>query len=56
MSERLAVYRDETSPLISYYDERDALNAVDGAQTPEEVFTELRTLLATSEATQQEVQ
>jgi len=56
VSERLAVYRDETSPLISYYGERNALDVVDGARTPEEVFADLRTLLVKSEAAQQEVQ
>lgn len=52
--ERLAVYHGETSPLISYYSERSALEVVDGARAPEEVFADLRTLLVTSEASQQE--
>ena len=56
VSERLTVYREETSPLIDYYGERSALDVVDGARGPEEVFADLRALLVTSEATQQEVQ
>ena len=56
VSKRLAVYHEETSPLISYYSERGALDVVDGARAPEEVFADLRSLLVTSEAAQQEVQ
>ncbi len=35
---RLAVYREETAPLASYYEERDALVSVDGVGDIEEVF------------------
>ena len=56
VSERLTVYREETSPLLDYYGERSALDVVDGARGQEEVFADLRDLLVTSEATQQEVQ
>ena len=55
MTERLAVYHNETKPLIQYYGERGMLDAVDGARTPDEVFTDLRALLTTSGASEQEV-
>ena len=35
---RLKVYRDETRPLISFYDERSRLLTVDGVGTMDEVF------------------
>ena len=56
VTERLAVYHTETKPLIDYYEERGMLDVVDGARTPEEVFADLRALLATSGAPEQEVQ
>ena len=55
VTERLAVYHTETRPLISYYNERGALDVVDGARAPEEGFADLRALLVTSEASEQGV-
>lgn len=39
--QRLAVYHEQTSPLIAYYTERGLLKSVDGAGTPDEVFEAL---------------
>ena len=55
VSERLTVYHTETKPLIDYYGERGALDVVDGARTPDEVFADLRALFAASGASEQEV-
>jgi len=55
VTERLAVYHTETKPLIDYYGERGVLDVVDGARTPEEVFADIRALLVTSGASEQEV-
>ncbi|MCH2106217.1 MAG: adenylate kinase [Planctomycetes bacterium] len=55
VQERLAVYHNETKPLIQYYDERGTLDVVDGSRTPDEVFNDLRGLLSVSGAPGQEV-
>ncbi len=55
VKERLSVYHNETKPLIQYYGESGMLEVVDGSRTPDEVFTDLRALLATSGASEQEV-
>ena len=44
---RLDTYREQTEPLIAYYDEKGLLRRVDGAHPPEEVGEEIRALLAT---------
>ena len=44
---RLQVYRDQTSPLIDYYDERDILHRFDGTRSPTEVHDHLRATIAT---------
>jgi adenylate kinase len=44
---RLDVYRDQTSPLIEYYDERDLLRRFDGTRNPTEVHDHLRATIAT---------
>jgi adenylate kinase len=44
---RLEVYRDQTSPLIDYYDERDLLHRFDGTRSPTEVHDHLRATIAT---------
>ncbi|NET00009.1 MAG: adenylate kinase [Sphaerospermopsis sp. SIO1G2] len=43
---RLEVYRDETAPLINYYGDREKLVTVNGNQSPEEVTTELKNIIA----------
>ena len=46
---RLAVYREETAPLASYYEERDTLVSVDGVGDIEEVFQRILQVLARRE-------
>jgi adenylate kinase len=43
---RLEVYRDETAPLINYYSDRQKLLTVNGNQSQEEVFTDLKNIIA----------
>lgn len=43
---RLEVYRDETAPLIDYYGDRHKLVTINGNQSPEEVTTELKNIIA----------
>lgn len=42
---RLSVYREETEPLASYYEERDTLVTVDGVGDIEEVFQRIANVL-----------
>jgi adenylate kinase len=44
---RLEVYRDQTSPLIEYYDETDLLHRFDGTRSPTEVHDHLRATIQT---------
>jgi adenylate kinase len=44
---RLDVYRDQTAPLVEYYDERDILHRFDGTRSPTEVHDHIRATLAT---------
>ena len=44
---RLQVYREQTSPLVDYYDERDILHRFDGTRSPTEVHDHLRATIAT---------
>jgi adenylate kinase len=41
VEKRLAVYRDQTRPLVDYYRERGVLVEVDGARSPDQVFQSL---------------
>lgn len=41
VEKRLAVYREQTRPLVDYYRERGVLVEVDGARTPDQVFESL---------------
>ncbi|MGI6076989.1 MAG: adenylate kinase [Fastidiosipilaceae bacterium] len=45
ISNRLAVYRENTSPLIKYYEDRDILVSIDNAGAPEETEAALFVLL-----------
>jgi adenylate kinase len=47
IKKRLTVYRDQTEPLIDWYDERGALRRFDGTRSPEEVHSHIRATLAT---------
>jgi len=44
---RLAVYHEQTAPLISYYNERGLLHRFDGTASPGEVHAHIRSTLAT---------
>jgi adenylate kinase len=44
---RLQVYRDQTKPLIEYYDDHDILHRFDGTRSPTEVHDHLRATIAT---------
>jgi adenylate kinase len=44
---RLEVYREQTSPLIEYYEQRGLLRRFDGARGPTEVYDHIRATLAT---------
>jgi adenylate kinase len=44
---RLEVYRDQTAPLVHYYDERDLLHRFDGTRSPTEVHDHLRATIQT---------
>lgn len=43
---RLEVYRDDTAPLINFYSDRQKLLTVNGNQSQEEVFTDLKNIIA----------
>lgn len=42
IARRMEVYRQETEPLIEYYQSRGVLDTVDGLGTPAEVFARIR--------------
>ena len=42
---RLQVYRDDTAPVISFYQERGILKSIDGNQSMEAVTSSLQTLV-----------
>ncbi|MDQ3850727.1 MAG: adenylate kinase, partial [Actinomycetota bacterium] len=44
---RLAVYHEQTAPLIDYYDERGLLRRFDGTRDKTEVHDHIRATLAT---------
>ena len=45
VKQRLAVYRQQTAPLIDYYREQGILFTVDGAQEIDAVFQEITAIL-----------
>jgi adenylate kinase len=47
VKKRLAVYHEQTEPLIEWYDERGLLRRFDGTRTPDEVHSHIRATLAT---------
>jgi adenylate kinase len=47
IKKRLSVYREQTEPLIDWYDERGVLRRFDGSRPPEEVHSHIRATLAT---------
>lgn len=42
---RLNVYHEQTKPLIDYYDQRDIMYTIDGTQSMEKVFDDIRKIL-----------
>ncbi len=47
VANRLKVYREQTRPLISYYDDRGLLRRFDGTRSPTEVHDHIRATIAT---------
>ena len=47
VQKRLAVYHEQTEPLIEWYEERGLLRRFDGTRTPDEVHDHIRATLAT---------
>ena len=45
---RLAVYHDQTEPLIDYYDEQGLMRRIDGTRSPTEVHDHIRAVIATA--------
>ena len=45
VKKRLAVYHEQTQPLIEYYDEQKILRTVDGTKDMEEVFQDITNIL-----------
>jgi adenylate kinase len=45
---RLNAYHEQTSPLAQYYTEKGVLVSVDGMQSPEEVYSQIRSVLPTA--------
>jgi adenylate kinase len=46
---RLAVYHDQTEPLIKWYEDKGVLHRFDGTRPPEEVHDRIRATLATKQ-------
>jgi len=42
---RLEVYRDQTEPLVAYYDRAGVVARIDGAQSPDAVYEDIRVAL-----------
>ncbi len=47
VQKRLAVYHEQTAPLVQFYEDRGLLRRVDGTRTPAEVHNHIRALIAT---------
>ncbi len=44
---RLTQYQEKTAPLVDWYDERSLLERVDGSAAPDDVYEDIRALMAT---------
>ena len=42
---RLDIYREQTEPLVKYYEEKNVLVSIDGIGTPDEIFARIKTAL-----------
>ena len=40
---RLEIYREQTEPLVKYYEEKSVLVSIDGLGTPDEIFARIKT-------------
>jgi adenylate kinase len=47
IKKRLAVYHDQTKPLVAYYEDQGILRRFDGSRPPTEVHDHIRATLAT---------
>ncbi len=45
VKQRLIVYHDLTEPLIDYYKKQGCLHEIDGEQTPEQVFQQVKSII-----------
>ena len=46
MTARLVVYREQTEPILPYYEKKGALTIVNGMKTPEEVFEQIEGVMS----------
>ena len=46
MTARLAAYREQTEPILPYYEKKGALTIVNGMKTPEEVFEDIEGVMS----------
>ncbi|MEJ7875969.1 MAG: adenylate kinase [Solirubrobacterales bacterium] len=44
---RLEQYREKTEPLVEWYEERGLLERIDGSKAPDDVYEDVRALMAT---------
>jgi len=44
---RLAVYHEQTEPLVEYYDEKGLMRRIDGMRSPSDVHDHIRAVIAT---------
>ena len=42
---RLNIYREQTEPLVKYYEEKGVLVSIEGIGTPDEIFAKIKTVL-----------
>ena len=42
---RLNIYREQTEPLVKYYEEKGVLVSIEGIGTPDEIFAKIKTAL-----------
>lgn len=47
---RLAVYHEQTSPLIAYYTQKKLIKTIDGAKSKEEIFAQIIAVLKNAQS------
>lgn len=45
VTNRLNVYHEQTKPLIDYYEKQGIVHTIDGTQTMDQVFSDIRKIL-----------